>query len=88
MAAVNFFYLAVDFPEQCLLRLEIRLGFFHDRTDHQEGYRKDHDHGDRHRNADPDHHNEHTDNGSHRSNDLCHTLIQTLSQSIHIVGDP
>ena len=61
---------------------------FHD-DGHQDGrYRKYDECNQRHQRRYGQHHHDDTDNGRCRSDNLRHTLVQSLPKGIHIVGNP
>ena len=71
-----------------LLVLEIFLGTLHDYRNQPHGNRKYQQRNQRHKRADAQHHHKHADNRRHGSNELRRTLVQTLAQRIHIIGNP
>ena len=61
---------------------------FHDLADDRHGNRQYQQGCQRHPHIDAQHHHQHTDQGGAGRDELCHALVDTHLQGIHIVGDP
>ena len=87
MAGVNFFDLAVDDAQRCLLCLKIFLAEFYHQQHQRQRDRQDQQRDQRHFAADGQHHDQNADHRGNAGDQLRHRLVQALAQRVHIVGD-
>ena len=86
MAAINFLNMAIDVSKIFLLAAEIFLGPLDHQYDKHKGQWNNTQRYQGHLPADGEHHDQNTNNGCHRGNNLGQTLVKCLVDRFNIIG--